>query len=1082
MFPPLIPPSPENKASKSAFLKSSINSKQREERLQKQREVDAERAKESVIQRARREKKEQIEHDRKVRDAQFLYEARKNLEIKERELRQKRRKLVNKIEIRPHDKKSALSLIDVAYELGDYFQVCTVIKRSILKFPELRTFDVYLKLGRCFLRRWKKDGSKADLLGAYDAYKEALNNPGVLTRPLATPFPYFEFAGICARLEKAQMALDVLGAIMARWEDDYNILMLCQYIVAQISLVNGQINAAHEIYKDLTACPQVVEPLIIFDKSHHVDSIPMVSQYLTSILCQIELACLQHRLGDKKMSIRMLSEAFSRQESLGQIKLEDDTVIDIRNGETSFERWAGSHNTYKYLGDFFAKNMHNLAIAAELYGIASEVYSKNVSEIENLSKIEKSLFCGLILDRGECLAEMGAHADAEFCGHFAFSILPIDPVVTGRSARCCQRIHEKNEEITLMAVGVFKAVNLMQRILRRKVAYRRKLARQALNDYATIINSAIRMALVRNRLAGDFLEITSCGRIGKRIHSFRGLWKTGKQELHQWIEFWNISCNIIQRGLWRWFIRRKNTRVIRGITTCKRIWKGQRVRRAIREKISLIQEQLDQGSLSSEQNKSGLYFDNFLVHRLTSGITVITNDQNNVTLKSSDEQLSPISSSKQILSKTPPPFAKVFDSDYSLGMKSKVSRRSAKDVTADSGLSLFKSTSYNSPSTTSNNLKSSPMKSSSAPSSLVKSNMPILANSIASSQSIFGDKSSALVNVEELDTYVQLAEKTGEDVISMISVKSVMDDNAYKWIPFALLPEEAVVRIMTCTILTITSTSFSTQDSMRIVYVCRKYPHLWSNIKSLLLFGTKLGAHGGVGIINLIKLGFNNMNTLSLGYTNIPSSFGSYLGNMLMDLKLNVKPSSLTKLYIENEPRFGIIGTNDLVKSLQYNTSLRILSIRRCGLDHRAVTSLARFVSLSRNLEILNVNDNNFTYHDCRQLLHAVANKGVKGNFRGLHCIGTQPPLKPLEIEKLFEEGVNINVNVISGELDAGGVGFRKELAYQKLTEEKNGKDFEAKKKQIIDSYENEMCRLGTIKDLEKVSMEGTKSYKAIYF
>jgi len=1051
---------------KSAFLKTistvSVGKQNPNEELVFVTEV-----KENAIQRARREEKEKKEAERRVVEAKKLFDFRRRETARFKDLRQQRRKLVHRIELRPQDQKSALALINVAYELEDYFQVCTVIKRALSTFFELRTYEVYLKLGRCWLRRWKKDGVKVDLQEAFEAYRSALSDPETLVKPLACPYPYFEFAGICARLEKCQMALDILGAVMARWKEDYGMLVLCQYLVAQISFVNGKIEDASELYYQLLLIPSVVEPLVPFI-AERKDSISVVSSSVVSILCQTEVACLQHRMGNDALSVRMFSEAFARQNKQGPTLLSDGQLIDIRNGEADFQTWAASPKTYKHLGDLLAHNFFNLAMAAELYGLASEVYCKNISSVANLSKMERSYLCSLVLDRGESLAEMGDHNNAEQCGLYAYSVLPVDAVVTGRAARCCQRKSERNLGIHEHAVGVYKAVDLMSRILRRKVAARRKEARLALNNYATAINSGVRMALVRNRIAGDILEATPAGKIGCRIHSLRGLWKSGKRELKQWVELWNVSCNIIQRGLWRWFIRRRNTKVIRGITSCKRIWRGQRQRRLMREKISLIQDKLEDGSACG-RGEYGLYFDTISVYRLTAGITAVTNDQNQARHNSINR------TAPQVLSKTPPPAHLRTDSDtsngeYSLQLKMRNSRRFPKG-TVDAGSSWFASVEraaeFRSPELTTE------LKSNSAPGSI------IYASSIVSSTSVAAGNSSALVSIEELDTCVQVAGRTGEDVITLLSVKNTRDDAAYKWIPFAILPEEAVVRLLTCTVLVITSPSFGLQESMRIVYQCMKFTHLWSNIKALHIYGTKL-AHGH-GLQNLIKLGLNDMHTLTIGHTGVSSSFGQLIGNMLMDMKSTAKTPSLTKLYIENEPRFGIRGTIVLAKALQFNSCLRILSIRRCGLNHKVVSALSILVSLSTHLEILNVNDNNFSYADCRQLMHAVANKGVKGNFRGLYCIGTKPKLKSSDLEVLLNEGLRINVNVISGELDAGGVGFRKELMKEKYMLEVKGIDVEQTKMETLGTYVNEIRRLGTIKDWERVSMEGTKAYKAIY-
>jgi hypothetical protein len=1074
MFPPLKQDKPTIVTSKSAFLKAeSFNSSSKG---QSDASSKFER-KEPNSQKCRREKKESEEKLLRALMAKELYEKRKLKAAKEKDLRQQRRKLVHRLEVRPQDKKSALALIEVAYELEEYMQVCTVIKRSLARFIELRTHNVYLKLGRCYLRRWKKDGARVDLQESFDAYAQALHNPETLVRPLASPYPYLEFVGICIRLDKRQMALDTLGALIARWRDDYGLLMLCQYIVAQITFVSGNSIDANELYQQLMLCPTVLEPLIPFEEGRS-DSIPMVSTFMVSVVCQIEVACLSHRFGKLKLSVRLFAEAFERQCNYGPIILSDGFVVDIRNGISDFETWASSPATYKFLADLLAVKFFNLAIAAELYGIASEVYCKNIPSISSLTKAEKSFLCGLVLDRGESLSEMCDHDNAEHCGHYAYKLLPVDAVVTGRAARCCQRNNARNNEITLRAVGVFQAVNLMSRILRKKVATRRKMARLELHRYATIISSAIRMALVRNNFAGDILEGTPTIKIAQRIQSLRGLWKSGQKELMQWVELWNISCKIIQRGLWRWFIRRKNTKVIRGITTCKRIWRGQRTRRRLRDRLSLVQDDLDSGELCGS-GKYGIYFDCATIHRISAGITIITNDQN-IDDKKSDVSVA--------VSKTPPPQrhhrrgADDSNTDYAIQLKSREIRR--KPGSGDAGSSWFANSEhsdYSSPPQA-----RSPLKSRSAPGSInlhspsVASDSSLVSAVSFKSQTQIQRRSTSLVSIEELDKHVQISSRLGEDIITILSVKNIQDDPTYKWAPFASLPEEAIVRLLTCTVLVITSPSFSLQDCLRVKYTCSKFSHLWSNIKSLHIYGTRLGH--GTGLQSLLELGLKYIHTLAFSHTGASSAFGATLGGLLTDMKEGSRPTSLTKLYIENEPRFGIQGTMHLMQSLQFNTSLRIVSIRRCKLNYKVVPIIARFVSLSTHLEILNVNDNNFKYADCRQFLHAVANKGIKGNFRGLYCIGSYPALRASELEKLFEEGVNIRVNVVSGELDSGGIGFRKELASEKEMFETQGLNIEKEKLSALNTYMDEIRRLGSIEDWERVSMHGTKAYKAIYF
>ena len=66
---------------------------------------------------------------KKSRNFCVVDEEKQNL-LRERELKIKRRKLVNRLEMRPRDQKSLMQLVDIAYELEDYFSVCTLIKRA----------------------------------------------------------------------------------------------------------------------------------------------------------------------------------------------------------------------------------------------------------------------------------------------------------------------------------------------------------------------------------------------------------------------------------------------------------------------------------------------------------------------------------------------------------------------------------------------------------------------------------------------------------------------------------------------------------------------------------------------------------------------------------------------------------------------------------------------------------------------------------------------------------------------------------------------------------------------------------------
>jgi hypothetical protein len=51
---------------------------------------------------------------------------------------------------------------------------------------------------------------------------------------------------------------------------------------------------------------------------------------------------------------------------------------------------------------------------------------------------------------------------------------------------------------------------------------------------------------------------------------------------------------------------------------------------------------------------------------------------------------------------------------------------------------------------------------------------------------------------------------------------------------------------------------------------------------------------------------------------------------------------NLSKIYLEHEHRFGDRGVLELVKSLQHNTTVRVLSLKDCNLGPRAAKACAR--------------------------------------------------------------------------------------------------------------------------------------------
>ena len=1118
---------------KSAFLKSLTQSSREN--------VDASVKNEpvTIFDKHMQIKKEKEDVARRGKINEIVLAKRKVQREKERLLKLERQKLTHKLSIRPRDQKSALKLIDVAYELQDYFSVCTLIHKLYLAHPPLTSnIELNLKLGRCALRSWKKDGTKKYIMEAYDAYSVVMRDPTFITRPQANPVIYLEYVGILIRVNKHQMAVDMLGAMMARWEDNYELLLLLQYILAQISFTRGNVSYALDLYQRLVSIPPLVEPLLeyITDEEHpHI--VLLVPAQLISIVIQVEMAAIQNRLGNKKLSIGLFSEAFHRQKKNGDLSITraDNISILFDNKDIEFREWASDHKTYKKLSECL-KKLGNVTMAAELSGIASEVYSNNilsqadvekkvVPSIEMLPKYQKSVLCNHVLDRAECLAEVGDFDGAKSCAHYAYSIMPVDVVVTGRAARCLQSDDPANHQIYEESIKVYQAVSLVARVLHRKVAARRRQARKAMEEFATIINSGIRMALVRNKMVGDLLSVTATRFIAKRLHSFRNVWRTGQQERAQWIEFWNTSCNIIQRGLWRWYIRRQQTKTIRGITSFKRIWRGQKVRRYMRDLLVTIQEELDDG-IECGRGQHKLYFDCSLVHRLSAGVIVFTeamSRKNNDENQSQSNNTSPPFKSRRDIEGSP-----AYDDEERFA--SPVGKSNSLEIRASQSQSLF--TEYGSTTLVgdaSSPLQAKPRSKRIAPPKEEKSpytKHSLISASMSRSQSdkgttwfksdldidsigrnrpstssnteteegstlvssvrskrVAAPMSSSCVRQEELEDHIEYARTAGEDVISLISYRTTKDDVSMQWIPFSMLPNTELIRLLSATSLSITSPTFDNQCMLRIIYNCKKYPHLWSNIQSLFISGTRLcfGGDSINGVEDLLRsLGLGNLHTLTVTNMGIHAGFGEFLGSLLDDRRKKTRPVALTRIYIEDEPHFGDRGMIGLCKKLQLNSSIRYLSVRNCGLTHKCVQDVARYVSLSSHLEVLSINDNYFSLADCKQLLHSVANKGMKGNFRSLYCLGTNPVLNPIELKALLKEGMRLSVNVVSGDIDVNGVGWRSELELEKQFRD-SGVDLELQHQEALTKYVEEVKRLGSIEDLEQISMTGIKAHKAFH-
>jgi hypothetical protein len=292
-----------------------------------------------------------------------------------------------------------------------------------------------------------------------------------------------------------------------------------------------------------------------------------------------------------------------------------------------------------------------------------------------------------------------------------------------------------------------------------------------------------------------------------------------------------------------------------------------------------------------------------------------------------------------------------------------------------------------------------------------------LNNNNNSISTIATEISNSKYNRLDLEKYINKSINSGEDVISLLSYKSTIQDPSVQWIPFGICPDEAIKRLLTCTVLAITSPSFSMNDSKRLCNIARKSYKLtdtsvplWNNIQSLLLYGTKMGPSGILGFLNL---GISKLTNLSLGYTGITHHCTSVIGRQLFDKNNPL----LIKLSIEGEHIMGDRGAVELLKLLQYNNSLKILTLRDCLLSSRTAIAFARFIVINQSLQVGNLNDNKFDYNNILTILRAVSNKGAKGVLKSISLTGQSYHLSTSELLKINELAQDISVRIVSPDL-----------------------------------------------------------------
>ena len=132
-----------------------------------------------------------------------------------------------------------------------------------------------------------------------------------------------------------------------------------------------------------------------------------------------------------------------------------------------------------------------------------------------------------------------------------------------------------------------------------------------------------------------------------------------------------------------------------------------------------------------------------------------------------------------------------------------------------------------------------------------------------------------------------------------------------------------------------------------------------------------------------MQLGAGKLSSLSIGFAGMDHNVCHQLSLQLHD----ASAPSLLKLTIEGEHGFADRGAVQLLKHLQFNSTLKYLCLRDCMLTRRSAVAFSRYLGVSRSLEVAVFNDNLFTYGDMVTVMRAVGNKGSKGCFRSVSLI-----------------------------------------------------------------------------------------------
>ena len=795
--------------------------------------------------------------------------------------------LLSHVALRPYDIDGLIRCCFLSYELKE-FNECMKFTRRILVLADMEDSQthaskhttasqidiefVHLKLAKCLMRRWTKYGEYPDLKEALSSYKVAMRNKDILRRYDI----YFEVSGAMLKINNMQGSLDTLGAFVGvaqtgrKYVNTESALMLqiAQYNVAQLMFVKGDVDAAHRIYTELALCDDI-------DDIGDEDTVHVLTSSLKKFNISLEIARILYRKGKKDLAKKMFEECWVKfkRHYLNPKIYRKPVEFDLCMGYTDFNEWYHDPTTWMKIGRRFRK-LRNYVFGGEFYGHCAEMLS--LYGFEKLGQKGQKMLVDVVLARGECMYAVCMYDEAEYCAHVAYDMSPTDAVVIARSSRILSnREDEINRQIIEKSVIILYRFQQLHFMLHMN-AYRGRVRHmKERGKDATKICSYLRMMLVKNRMAEFRLaHVSACNNL-KLIKSLGYLWKKGRESVENWLQIWNLNAEIAQRSFVTWYRRTKFRKFFRGMSSFQNILRGQTVRRRCRRFIEEIQTEIDATPdpslrVAIDMRHMPLAIDACNVDVISSGSRSYSDCPSAMNFETEDKLSLTYGKDipKYSSSTTPSRGSKINTSQNNNKSDSHVANR-------NTPLSASAASYVKSPSTTSSATSVGVEKSSIG--------LDNIAYTESSSSIIEADNNTNTMapprSIYSLEMFLATDRGKNEDVISVIGCPSLKSNTRIKWVPFGILADEGISRLLMCSSLIISSHSFSLTDCLRLIEVVQQSKNrLWKNIRHLSVFGTQMGPDGMKG---LLQLGVSNLNTLTITNVGITHHFGDIIGSYL---------------------------------------------------------------------------------------------------------------------------------------------------------------------------------------------------------